>query len=94
MLLPILVSALLGFVTTPIVSHWVAQPQHNKNPLTLSLVSSILIGSITGLIISKDITITIFCALAGIGGWLISLTVTFFKMTYLSKYLDEFNDQY
>jgi hypothetical protein len=79
MLLPILVSILLGFVTTPIVSHWVAL--HNKN-LLLSLVSSILIGLVTGIVMSKDITTITLCALAGSGGWLISYAAILWLLQY------------
>jgi hypothetical protein len=67
MLLPILVSTLLGFAITP--WHWVEL--HNKNPFVISLISSTLTGLAIGGLVSKDIAITIFCALAGIGGWLI-----------------------
>jgi len=75
--LPILVSILLGFITTPIVSHWVAR--HNKNPFVISLISSISIGLITGLTTGKDI---IFCALAGTGGWLISHKAILWLLQY------------
>jgi hypothetical protein len=43
---------------------------------------------------SKDITTIIFCALAGVGGWFIFLTAIFFKMIYLLKDFNEFDDQY
>ncbi|GEM_PF-1064754 len=94
MLLPILVSILLGLAITLIIFYLSIHHKISKDPFILSPVSSILIGSTTGLVMSKDITTIIFCALAGVGGWFIFLTAIFFKMIYLLKDFNEFDDQY